>query len=112
MNFCSVPIMDDTSIDAIKRVLEDYPNLNLKYEMYEYYEERWAYLNKYFTVVLTSPVAFFLLNALKNQTDPWMNEKVLRTRVDEDFYFRKLDSAGVVSELGPPITSPTPPPSP
>lgn len=108
INFYSVPMMNVASIDAMKNMLEDYIDLNIKDNKYGYFEERRAYLNEHYAMVLMSPPSFPPLEPLKNRTKPLAAEDVLKTGVDEDFYFQKVDNAGMVCVLGLPITSPTP----
>lgn len=107
-----MPLMDVATINAVKKMLADYPDLDLNHKKYGYYEESWDFLDEYYVMALMSPPAFPLLEVLKNQTNLLTAEKVQKIGVNEVFYFWKLDSDGMVYVLGPPIISLIPPPSP
>lgn len=77
MDFYGKPLMDVASTNAVKNILVNYPDLDIRHKKYRYYANAQARLNEDFAKVLMNTPAFSLLDALKTWAAPRIVEEIL-----------------------------------
>lgn len=103
------PLVTTNSIDLI---FLDHPELDIKKPEYGYDSDVRERVNWRLAKRILKSVEFPLLISLKGVDHMLTAEEVLKSETDEDFMFRDLDNAGIISPLGPPILVPQRDPTP